>query len=322
MNYTHLTKDVRNEISILLKRGYSQRNIAHALGKDHSSISREIKRNSVNGIYDPQKANHKAIVKKINSKYHGMKIRKNNELEKYIIKNIKKFWSPEQIAGVWNKMNKKDELENPLTITHKTIYKYLYSAYGEQYCCYLTTKRIKPKKRRKLKNKREIIKNRVFIDKRPNIINERKRFGDWEGDTMGRIKSDKKVVAGIIERKSRYFKIELLPQMKYTVDGFNKMLNPHRRTLHSVTLDNGVENKRYEELKVKTFFCNPYSSWEKGSIENSFKRLRRFIPKKSSIQNLTNKDIKSYQNIMNNTPRKCLEYKTPKQVFMQNYYNK
>lgn len=315
MGYQHFKKDQRIEISILLKRGYSRREIATALGKHHSSVTREINNRSVRGIYDPHKAHHKAIVKRSHSKYQGMKIRSHSQLENFINVHMKHFWSPEQIAGTWNQLKISDDSGQRITISHKVIYKYIYSAWGQRLVPYLTTQRYKPRKRKNKKNSREIIPNRIFIDKRPKIINGRKRFGDWEGDTLGAIKSDKHVIAGLVERKSRFFLITKLPRLKYTVVGFNSLLNPYRDTLKSLTLDNGVENKRYHILKVPTYFCHPYSSWEKGAIENSFKRLRRFIPKKSSIRHLTLSDLSYFQNIMNNTPRKCLGFRTPLQIF-------
>ena len=93
------------------------------------------------------------------------------------------------------------------------------------------------------------------------------------------------------------------------------LLNPHHDTFKSLTLDNGVENVRYEELNIDTYFCHPYSSWEKGAIENCFKRLRRFIPKKASLKDYSREDIIHFAKIMNDTPRKCLNWKTPKEVF-------
>ena len=103
--------------------------------------------------------------------------------------------------------------------------------------------------------------------------------------------------------------------LKYSMDGFKMFLNPRHDIFKSLTLDNGVENVRYEELDVDTYFCHPYSSWEKGGMENDFKRLRRWIPKKASLLNYTDKQIYAIMEKMNNTPRKCLNWKTPREVF-------
>jgi len=311
MKYTHFTSDERLEISILLKKGYSHRDIACALEKNHSSVSREIKRNNVKGVYNPIKANQKACVKRSNSKYAGMKVQLNPTIRNYIEARLKQYWTPEQIAGRWNKYHSGN---HNIIISAPSIYKWLYSPYGQDLCKYLLSKRYRRKRRKGKKQKKEIIKNRVFIDKRPKIINERKRIGDFEGDVMGSKKSDKQAMAGLVDRKSRFLLVVKKSRLKYAVDGFKELLNPYRNILHSLTLDNGVENARYQELKVKTYFCNPYSSWEKGAIENSFQRFRRFVPKKSSLRDFSNKDLKRFAKTMNHTPRKCLNWQTPYEV--------
>lgn len=315
MMYKHFTSDERLEISILLKKGYSHRNITDALEKNHSSISREIKRNSVKGVYNPIKANQKACVKRSNSKYAGMKIQLNPEVKNFVLAGMKSHWTPEQIAGRWNRYY---SAEHEIMVSAPSIYKWLYSPYGQELCSLLPSKHYRKKKRKWRKQKKEIIKNRVFIDKRPEIINKRKRIGDFEGDVMGSPKSDKQVAVGIVDRKSRFFLIIKKPCLKYAVDGFKKLLNPHRNILHSLTLDNGVENVHYQELQVKTYFCHAYSSCEKGTIENSFQRFRRFVPKKSSLKEISNKNFHKFSNIMNNTPRKCLNWLTPYEVLTGN----
>jgi len=317
MNYKHFTKDDRNELSILLKKGYLQKEIAEALGKDPSSISREIRSNSVNGVYDPEKAHNKSKVKRSKSKYQCMKIVEHSELADYIEINLRdNHWTPEEIAGRWNNENHLDKNEKKIIITAPSIYKYLYSSRGQFLCKYLCSKRYTKRKRKEGgKQKRQLIPNRVSIEERPEKINERIEFGHWEGDTLGKIKTDSEVVVGLSERMSRYILIDKVPRLKHSMDGFKMLLNPHHNTFKSLTLDNGVENLRYEELNINTYFCHPYSSWEKGGIENLFGRLRRFIPKKASLKDYTRKQIIGFAEIMNNTPRKCLNWKTPREVF-------
>lgn len=306
----HFTQDDRNEISILLKKGYSQRDIASVIKKNHSSVSREIKRNTVNGIYDAHKAGHKAYVRRKYSKYHGMKIRKNPILERYVQAKLKQNWTPEQIAGRLAYEN-----NGQTVISTRIIYKYLYSPFGQLYCKYLPSQRYKQRKRHRKKVKRQIIKDRVFIDKRPEVINKRERFGDLEGDVLGHIKSDTNSVAGLVERSSRYLLISKISRPKYAMKAFKKLISPYRDKIHSITLDNGSENASYKSLQIDTYFCNPYSSWEKGQIENSFQRLRRFIPKKSPLSNLSARNIAKIARLMNHTPRKCLGFRTPSEVF-------
>ena len=307
MSYTHFSKVERLELSILLKKGYSQRDIAKTLGRNPSSVSREIKANSVNGEYDPDKANHKAYVKRWQSKYQGMKIRENEWLEREIQLRLIHYQTPEEIAGRLN-----TEYGQTI-ISFKTIYKYLYSGYGQQFCQYLPSKQYKPRSRDGIKKRREIIKNRVFIEDRPDIINDRLRIGDFEGDLLGVPKTCRITLAGIVDRKSLYFQARKIERPRYAIEAYDGLLT--EAGAQSFTVDNGVENARYAELNLPTYFCHPYRSWEKGRIENTFQRLRRFIPKKNSLANYSDKDISAIVDIMNNTPRKSLNYKTPKEVF-------
>lgn len=308
MRYTHFSKTERLEISVLLKRGYSAREIGRALGKHHSSVSREIKLNSVNGEYDPQKANHKAYVKRKYSKYQGMKVNKTRWLKEYIRRGLQQYWTPEEIAGRLSFEHGRS------VISFKSIYKWLYSVHGQPLCAYLPSKQYRPRKRKSKKQEKVLIPNRVSIEERPKIINQRLRCGDFEGDTLGVPKGSLETLAGIADRKSRYFLAKKIARIRYAVDGF-KRLSSSLIHLYSFTFDNGVENIRHQELRVSTFFCHAYASWEKGTIENSFLRLRRFIPKKSRLNDYSDKDIAAICDIMNNTPRKCLGWKTPKEVF-------
>lgn len=318
MKYSHLTKPDRMELSILLNRGYSHREISRTLGKHHSSISREIKDNSVRGRYDPDKANHKALVKRAKSKYLGMKIRGDSKLESYVAEKIKMRWSPEEIAGRIRNVDAEIKY-----VSAPSIYKYLYSVYGQGLCPCLYSKRWRKGKRHgNGKPKRELIPNRISIEARPDIINRRIRFGDFEGDTLGRIKTDKEAVVGSVERMSRYVILGKVPRLKYAMDGLKKQLSPYRGIIESMTLDNGVENVHYERLDIQTFFCHSYSSWEKATMENSFGRLRRFIPKGASLKEYSDEDICRFSELMNNTPRKCLNYRTPKEVFEEQLFLK
>lgn len=310
MKYAHFSKTDRMELSILLKKGYSIRTIAKVLEKNPSSVSREIKRNSVNGEYNSQKANHKSRVKRKHSKYQGMKIVSSEWMHDYIEEKMKIGWTPEEISG----RLKRENNDMPV-ISAKSIYKYLYSAYGQYLCNYLVSKRYYPKKRRKKKSKRELIPDRKFIEKRPSEVNLRTTFGHLEGDTLGKPKGESQTLVGALERLSRFFMAQKVPRLKYSMDGFKNQLRPYHKIIKSLTLDNGVENVRYQELNIDAYFCHPYSSWEKGSIENIFGRLRRYIPKKSSLAKYTDEQISAIIDMMNNTPRKCLNYATPKEVF-------
>lgn len=317
MSYKHFTKDERLEISILLKKGYSHSDIAYAIGKNRSSISREISHNSVNGSYEPTKANQKAKRKRINSKRQGMKVNKHPLLVKYIEEKLHSKWTPEEIAGRWNSEKNIDSTGRTILVSYNAIYKWLYSSYGQRLCHLLPSKRYKRKPRRSVKTNKIRIPNRVPISERPEKINNRSEFGHLEGDTLGKPKRCPHTLVGITERVSRKVFFGKVFRLKNSINGFNDLLSPYRKIFKSLTLDNGRENVRHQELQIQTYFCHPYSSYEKGSIENSFKRLRRFIPKGTPIENFTPKRISSFADTMNNTPRKCLNWKTPNEVFDQ-----
>jgi len=316
MKYSHFTKNNRTELSILLKKGYFCRDIGDALKKSPSSISREIKENSVNGIYDPDKADHKAYVKRWQSKYQGMKINGNNELENYVRNGLLHYWTPEEIAG------RMEYERGKSAISFKTIYKWLYSPHGQLLCDYLPSKRYYRHRRRGKKPQKTLIPNRISIELRPEIINNRERFGDLEGDTLGVPKDCSENLVGVVDRKSRYFTARKIGRIKYAIGEFKRI--SALLDAGSFTFDNGVENVRHKELQIPTYFCHPYSPWEKGTIENTFKRMRRFIPKKSRLENYSHEEVANICDIMNNTPRKCLGYKTPKEVLEEhrsNIYN-
>ena len=172
MNYKHFTKQERDEIFILLNKGYSMRDIGYALKRNPSSVSREIKRNKVKGEYLPDKAQHKARVRRRAAKFQWLKIRHTPGLEEFIQDKLKQNWSPEQIVGRLRLENN----DKQSIVSFKTIYKYLYTHYGQEYCQYLKYKHHKKKKRTRIKQPREHIKNRVFIENRPEIINNRLRI--------------------------------------------------------------------------------------------------------------------------------------------------
>lgn len=295
------------ELSILRKKGHSIRAIAEAMGRNPSSVGRELKRNAVKGRYDPEKAHHKAYVKRKYSKYQGMKIREHPTLERFIRRKLTRHWSPDRIAGRWKRLRPRN-----ISITAKGIYKYVESSYGAGLKRCLPRKGRKPHRNRRARQ--AILERRVFIDERPSVINRRQRFGDFEGDTMGRPKSaspETLVVAR--ERTSRYLLATKVPQLRDTIEGFKTLLAS--LPVSSLTLDNGFENARYEALGLDTYFCHPFSSWEKGSVEQGIGLIRAYIPKRADLTAYSPKRIRAMVEAINDTPMKCLGYRTPKEVF-------
>jgi IS30 family transposase len=309
MKYTHFTKSCRIELSILLKKGYSYRDIGKAIKKSPSSVSREVSENSVNGVYDPDKASHKAYIKRRRSKWQTMKIERNSKLEQYIKEKLEQSWTPQEIAE-----RLKTENGGKPVISFKLIYQWIDTVPGQPYRKFLASKRANWKSKEDRRNDVITIKNRVSIEKRPMIINQRKRIGDFECDVLGGIKSESERIAGVVDRKARYVDLVKVERTGLAMQGYKTLLCRHNA--RSGTLDNGVENASHSILGIPTYFCDTYSSWQKGTVENTFQRLRRFINKRSAIAHLSESDISAIVETMNNTPRRCLGWKTPKEVFL------
>ena len=314
-NYTHIKKAERLEIAILLNKKYSYREIAKVLKRGASSISEEINNNNVNGIYDPQKADHKAYVKRKYSKYQGMKVVSDIKLWNYLKEKLQEDWSPENIAG---------RIENMDTcvrsISPKSIYKFIYSSYGrnlERYLAYKGKKR-KPKTSKKVLQ----LQDRVFIDQRPKIIEKRRRFGDWEGDFIVSGKNGKGVLLTLYERKARYTLIKKMMNKK--IDEVHKIIYELTGgvVMNSLTLDNDIVFRKHKKLSeiigVPIYFCHPYHSWEKGGVENTNKLIRRYIPKGSDISQYSDEYVQMVEDKLNNRPKKCLNFKTPNEVIREN----
>lgn len=314
--YSQIKKEERDEISILLKKGYSLRNIAYALGRDPGTISREIQRNQKkNGSYDPRVAYHKAYVRRKYAKYQGKKINESNDLREYLLEGLKRYWSPDGVSG---RMRYE---EKPFYVSKTTIYEWLYSSHGQYWCQHLYSRRYRPRKRQEKKTKKTLIPNRKGLELRPKEANERLTLGHYEGDTMvsGRKTGSKAVLSVIYDRFSRQIETEKIPALKPRL--FNKAITNIKErivAIRSFTLDNGVENTKYEELKIPTYFCDPYSSWQKGGVENAIKMLRWFIPKGTDIAKYSDEYVSMIVNILNNKPRKSLGYKTPLEVMIEN----
>lgn len=316
---SHITDSDRSEISILLSKGHSRREIAKALGKNHSSIVREILRNKAKGTYDPLAAKVKARTRRKQSKYQGMKVEDCREIQEYVIAHLKLHQTPEEIAG----RIKHVDTDVPY-VSYEAIYKWLYSPYGQKYCTLLPNHRFRPRRRREKKTERSLIPNRVGIEKRPEAANDRTEFGHFETDTVisGKRTGSKAALDVLVERKSRYTRLRKLPNLRPKTN--NRALKKMARDLKMSTLtyDNGIENRNHEELSlilmITTYFCNPYHSWEKGTIENTNGRIRRFIPKGADLNNYSDAEIQKVEDWLNHTPRKCLNYSTPYEIMVLN----
>jgi len=319
MAHHHFTSSERLEISILLKKEYSHRDIAREMRCDRRSVDREVERNSVHGIYDPRKAKGKARVRRRYSKYQGMKVRERPKLQKFIVATMKEGWTPEEIAG-----HLKTQQKTLPYISANGIYKWLYSVHGQKYCSLLCSQQLKPRKHRP-KAERSMIPNRRGIEERPEEANNRTKYGHAEADTAvsGKRHNSTAALSVLHERKARYVRLRKIPNMKPKSMTHALKMMAKDLTLSTITYDNGIENRDHASvasaLKIKTFFCNPYHSWEKGGVENTIGRIRRYIPKGSNLADYSNADIAKIEHWLNHTPRKCLNWKTPHEIMTENH---
>lgn len=267
-----LSRAERLEIRILLNKKYSLRSIAKALGRSPNTISYEIRENSVGGEYDPLKAHNKARLRKRMRKLEWAKINEEPKLRRFVIKKLKARWNPDEIAGYMKKHPK----ECPWYASKTAIYDWLRTARGERYCQWLYSKRKKVKKR-KVKTKKVIIPNRVGLAKRPKGATNRSRYGHFEDDTIVGRKGTPGGLKTAQERKSRLVLALKVESMRPTEHVETEQTMFEQKKVLSVTRDNGIENREHEQLGRPSFFCDPYSSWQKGGVEHANKMIRWFF---------------------------------------------
>ena len=319
MSYKHFTPKKRNELAVLLRvPKLKKKNITEILRVDRSSLFRELKRNKEkNKIgYDVRTANKKASERRRKANQRFKKIENNKKLREYIIKKIKENWSPEQISG---RIKKRDDIIN---IGKDSIYKFIYEKRPD------LVKHLrcqKGKYRRKygtriIEKQREKSKKRR-IDQREEIVEKKERIGDWEGDTI--VGKEKNIhILTHVDRKSGYLMADKLERATATITKdrtikrFKKLPKKKR---HTITYDNGSTFADHEiterETKTTIYFAYPYHSWERGCNENANGLLRQYFKKGSSFKNITQKEIDRIVRLINNRPRKRLNYKTPFEVF-------
>ena len=315
-HYSQLTLEKRYGIYSLLKTDHTQSKIAEVLGVRKSTISREIKRNIGQRNYRPKQAHNKAID------------RRQGKVRSYIEKStwafieylIQEEWSPEQIHG-WMKDNV------PFTVSHERIYTHIYQDKDKGGDLYTHLRgRKKYRKRNGLNDRRGSIKNRVSIDERPDIVTDRSRIGDWEADTIIG-KAHKQAIVSLTERKSGLaliYKVDRRTK-ENTEGAIKRLLGSISKQVHTITSDNGKEFANHEsiakKLKCDFYFAHPYSSWERGTNENTNGLICQYFPKNRDFRTITDSEIIHAMKRLNNRPRKRLGFKTPNQVFFGESYN-
>jgi len=308
MSYTQLTQVQRYQIYALLKIGHNQTEIAEVIGKHKSTICRELLRNCGRRGYRPKQAHFKAF----NRHRHGQ-VRILQETWDVIDAKLCLDWSPEQISG-WLLRNQ------AIRVSHEWIYQHILAdkLMGGTLYQHLRCQK-KRRKRYGGYDRRGQLPNRVSIEQRPAIVEQRQRLGDWEVDTIVGKRHHQAIVT-LIERKTRFALLRKVEQR--TADQVGNavidLLKPVADHLHTITADNGKEFAEHEkvarELKVDFFFAHPYAAWERGSNENMNGLIRQYISKKRDFMSVDEKDVEFVMDRLNNRPRKCLDFMSPFEI--------
>ena len=328
MNYTHLSRFERDQIYDLSQQGVRKAEIARKIMRDESTIGREIERNSsvierrLNNSpkkkkhYLPDTADKKYLERRRKSKT-PFPLR-TPFIYKYTIKHLKMGWTPQIISG-----RLKTEFQEQ--ISPECIYQYIYSAQAKEKGLklweYLPRSHRKRRKFNGRKTRRVLIPNRTDISLRPEIVENRGRFGDFEGDTIFGVGAGS-ALATMNERLSRYLFLRKL-ERKTAEEMKNAVIEALNATkgIKTLTFDNGSENTKHEEmaksLKIDVYFARPYHSWERGANERTNGLVRRYFPKKTNFDNVTETELQVVQDLINNRPIKCLKWRTPSEVYKE-----
>ena len=320
-HYSQLSLDERIEIFHLLENGHSYRSIAGAISRSVSTISREVQRNAkptkqFEGGYIAPRAHELALRRR---RWDArFKMQRQPALRDYVRDRLAMGWSPQQIAG------RLALSDGPMQISHESIYRYVYHRTAQKDWWH---KLLPQAKSRRGRIKRgsigsvEFIKQRRTLDERPTAADERKQPGHWEADLMSFAKYGQYILV-MHERVTRIIRIVRLANktaahVAAKIAHLLKALPEHLR--RTVTFDNGTEfshhYKLHQQSGVETFFCDTRAPWQKGGVENAIGRMRRPLPRKSNLATISNRKINQLAKAYNDTPRKCLDYKTPNEIF-------
>jgi IS30 family transposase len=310
-DYKQLTSEQRYQISVLKRIGHSRTEIAKELEVHKSTIGRELRRNTGERGYRPKQADEKAHERRANAMSRK---RISAETWKVVEERVEQDWSPEQVSG-W--LEKHQEIR----ISHEWIYQHILAdqkAGGDLY----THLRQHGKRRKRYGkyDRRGKLPNRVSIEERPQIVEQRERLGDWEIDTLIG-KEHRGALVSLVERKSRYTLLWPVSQRlaNLVADATISLLHPFTGFVHTITGDNGKEFAEHvriaEALKANFYFAHPYSAWERGTNENTNGLVRQYFPKKTDFSMIEVAETQLTAEKLNQRPRKCLDFMTPFEVF-------
>ena len=316
MSYKHLTEIERYQISALQDKGCSQYEIAEVLQRSRATISRELRRNKGLRGYRPKQAQELATIRCQQANAGNVRQIAQNTL-KAAESMLRQEHSPEQVSS-------RLRLTQGLMVSPETLYQHIYrdKRNGGTLHQHLRCQKKRRKRYGSGRSRRGCIPNRVSIEERCTRVEDRAQIGHWEMDTMvGR--NHKGFLVTMVERKSRFAlvcKVKTKTAQE-VADAIIKHLSPIACMVKTMTYDNGKEFAQHERvsqtLKCKAYFAHPYSSWERGTNENTNGLIRQYYPKKSSFIRIKSEHTKMLMDKLNNRPRKCLDYETPSEVFLR-----
>lgn len=313
--YNQLRIDEREQIMLLRSHGKTVREIGWAIGRSHSTVVRELNRNRVSEGFTDYQAHQAEWRARRRKRLSGCRERLGSPSLRSCVRDlVRAKWSPELISG-------RLRLGEGPWVSPETIYRFIYEE-DRGLIPYLA--RGHKRRRRRVSGRRHRkthIPDRTGIEDRPSAVNDRREFGHWESDSMVS-RSSKAALNVLVERKSRYMNLTFLPgktsihTRRAIVGRLSEYPGEVRR---SITYDNGSENVEHGRVNVKlgtrSYFCNPYRSWEKGSVENVAGLVRRYLPKKTDFGEVTNRELRKIEWALNHRPRKILGFRTPAEIF-------
>jgi IS30 family transposase len=310
INYRQLTQEQRYQIYALMKAGFNQTEIASELGVHKATVSRELHRGRGGRGYRPKQAQELALAR--------LQLRAQPRIQPQTWKQVEQLlgqqWSPEQISG-------RLKLEHQTAVSHERIYQHIYQDKRQGGLLYLNLRcRKQRRKRYGSYDRRGQLPARRSIDERPPIVEQKRRRGDWEADTIIGSHHQEAIVS-LTERKSKLTRLAKVKQK--TAELVGQVIGAQLQSLivHTITSDNGREFAQHQsiaqQLKADFYFAHPYASWERGLNENTNGLVRQYFPKKSDFSKITDRQINKVVERLNNRPRKTLGYKTPNEVFFK-----
>lgn len=303
----HLTFEERQVLQRLKKQGMSNANIARLLSRHRSTIGRELARNSGGRGYRPKQAQRLAEARRLACR-RSCKL-DDPAVHSYVEARLRKSWSPDQIAG---RAKRDFPRSRRRWLSRQTIYNWIHTRANE-WKAWLRRGGKPPEKRGKLTDC-------VRIDGRPDVINRRRRYGDWEGDTMVGPRR-RSALATMVERKSGYARIGRMDDLTAATASrviIRRMQGLPASLRRSATFDNGKEfadhKKLTRSLGMQTYFALPYRSWQRGTNENTNGLLREFFPKGTDFKRVSHQEVARIETLLNERPRRRLDYRTPAEV--------